>query len=370
PGYSAQEVRRIAGIDAGDRVSSDNLAHALQRLRKKYQKQERLLAELSVTQRVYHPENNTLEYTFDIVQGPVIGVKVEGTSLRKSVIKKYVPIYEENALDDDLLNEGSRNLRDYLQSKGYFDAQVDVTEKPESSADRRTVVFNIHTKERHKLVELALEGNRFFDRETLRERMETQRAGGLLLYGVFSQSLLVRDVQSIENLYRNNGFLQAKVTSQTQDDYLGKKGHIKVTIHIDEGPLTTVGKLTVEGNRAVAEPQIRELISTTQGQPYSEPNVIADQNQVTNYYFNQGFPNVRFESFAKPEPDVPNKMDLTYRITEGQQIFTDKILTSGLQHTKPFVVEREMAIHRGDPLSQNEMLETQRRLYDLGIFNS
>jgi len=370
PGYPDQEVRRIAGIDAGDRVSSNSLAHALQRLRKKYQKQDRLLAELSVKQRIYHPENNTLEYTFDIVQGPVISVRVEGASLRKSVIKKYVPIYEENALDDDLLNEGTRNLRDYLQSKGYFDAQVEVTEKHESSLERRTVIFDIQTKERHKLVELVLEGNRYFDRDTLRERMGTQRAGGLLLYGLFSQSMLARDVQSIENLYRDNGFLQAKVTSQAQDNYLGKKGHIRVAIHIDEGPQTTVGKLTIEGNKAVSEAQIRDLISTTHGQPYSEPNVIADQTQVTNHYFNQGFPNVRFESFAQPEPGVPNKMDLTYRITEGQQIFVDKILTSGLQHTKPFVVEREMAVHGGDPLSQDSMLETQRRLYDLGIFNS
>ncbi|HEV3316839.1 MAG TPA: POTRA domain-containing protein, partial [Candidatus Angelobacter sp.] len=71
PGFSPDEVRGIGGIDAGDTVSSNNLASALRRLRKKYQKQDRLVAELSVTQRIYHPENNTLEYTFDIVRGPV-----------------------------------------------------------------------------------------------------------------------------------------------------------------------------------------------------------------------------------------------------------------------------------------------------------
>ena len=202
---------------------------------------------------------------------------------------------------------GSRNLRDYFQSKGYFDAQVEVKEMQEPSPDRRTVVYSIHLKERHKLVELTVEGNHYFDRETLRERMETQRAGGLLLYGLFSQTNLARDVQSIDNLYRANGFLQAKVVSNVVDDYQSKKGHIKVTIHIDEGAQTTVGKLTIEGNQAVSETQIRELVSTTQGQPYSQPNVVTDQNQVTNYYFNRGFPGVRFESFAKPEPDVPNK---------------------------------------------------------------
>jgi outer membrane protein assembly complex protein YaeT len=369
PGFSADEIRRISGIDAGDHVSSNSVAGALRRLRKKYQNRDRLLAEVSVRPQ-FHPENNTVDYTFGIVQGPVVTVKVEGASLHKSQIKKYVPIYEENAVDDDLLNEGSRNLRDYFQSKGYFDAEVEVNQKQEPAQDRITVVYTVHPKERHKLVELALEGNHYFDRETVRERMETQSAGGLLLYGLFSQANLARDVQSIENLYRANGFLEAKVVSKVEDDYKGKKGQIKITIHIDEGAQTTVGKLTIEGTQAVSEAKIRELVATTSGQPYSEPNVISDQNQVTNYYFNQGFPEVRFESFAKPEPDVPNKMDLTYKITEGQQVFVDKILTTGLLHTRPFVVQREMAVEPGGPLSQNAMLETQRRLYDLGIFNA
>ncbi|HEV3036331.1 MAG TPA: outer membrane protein assembly factor BamA [Candidatus Angelobacter sp.] len=370
PGFSADEVRRISGIDPGDRVSSGSVANALRKMRRKYQGRDRLLAEVSITQRQFHPENNTLDYTFGIVQGPIVKVKVEGASLRQSQIKKYVPIYEENAVDDDLLNEGSRNLRDYFQSKGYFDAQVEVNQKQEPAFDRITVTYTIHPNERHKLVELALEGNHYFDRETLHERIATRKAGGLLLYGLFSQANLARDVQSIEESYHANGFLQAKVVSNVEDNYEGKKAHLKITIHIDEGAQTTVGKLTIEGNQAVSEATIRQLISTTQGQPYSEPNVVADQNQVTDYYFNQGFPEVHFESFAAPEPDAPNKMDLKYKISEGQRVFVDKILTSGLLHTRPFVVQREMTVQPGGPLSQDLLLLTQQRLYDLGIFNA
>lgn len=368
PGLPDDEIRRISRIDARDHVSSDSVAVALQRLRRKYQRLNRLLAEVSITKREYHPENNTLDYTFDIVQGPLVIVKVEGAGLRQSQVKKLVPIYEENAVDEDLLNEGSRNLRDYFRGKGYSDTQVEVSQK--SEAARITVAYTVHTNELHKLVAVVLEGNRYFNHETVRERMEIQPAGGLRLKGSFSQANLARDVQNIENLYHANGFLQAKVVSQVVDDYEGKKGNIKVTIHIDEGVQTKVGKLAIEGNKAVSEDEVRQLISTTPGQPYSEPNVVADQTVVTNYYFNHGFPEVRFESFATPEPADPNKIDLKYKITEGQQVFVDKILTTGLAHTRPFVVEREMSVQPGSPLSQDAMLETQRRLYDLGIFNS
>jgi outer membrane protein assembly factor BamA len=47
----------------------------------------------------------------------------------------------------------------------------------------------------------------------------------------------------------------------------------------------------------------------------------------------------------------------------------DKVLYSGLHYTKGFVVQREMKIQPNGPLSQQQMLDSQRRLYDLGIFN-
>jgi len=37
-----------------------------------------------------------------------------------------VPLYAEGAADEDLLQEGRRNLRDYFQSQGYFNADVEV----------------------------------------------------------------------------------------------------------------------------------------------------------------------------------------------------------------------------------------------------
>ena len=40
-----------------------------------------------------------------------------------------------------------------------------------------------------------------------------------------------------------------------------------------------------------------------------------------------------------------------------------------MNHTRPFVVQRELQVKSGDPLSQIDMLQTQQRLYDLGIFS-
>jgi outer membrane protein assembly complex protein YaeT len=368
PGYSPEEVRSIAKLRSRDKVTAARLTRALQRLRKRFQKRERLEAQVTMTQRVYHPETNLLDYTFEINRGPVVDVKVEGAKLRRGLVKRFVPIFEESAVDEDLLNEGARNIRDYFQTKGYFDVKVTYEQKQDPGAERRDVIFHIERNQRHKLAELTLQGNHYFRREDLREQMIMQPAGGLLLYGLFSQSIMTRDVQSIENLYRNNGFLQVKVTPEVQDNY-GKKGHIRVGFNIVEGAQTVVGKLTIEGNEALPEGQIRGMITASEGQPYSDFMVIADQTVILDGYYNLGFPKVRFEYTTQPEANAPNKIDVTYRLTEGAQVFVDKVLIAGLNFTRPFVVEREIKIGGGDRMSQRQMLDSQRRLYDMGIFN-
>jgi outer membrane protein assembly complex protein YaeT len=368
-GYPAAKILDIAKMHSGDGVTSARITRALQRLRKRYQKDNRLEAQVSIREGAYHEDTQRLDYTFHIERGPRVDIAVEGANIRRGLLKKYVPIFEENAVDDDLLNEGRRNLRDYLQTKGYFDANVEFDYRENSEEDRTAIVFDIDRGERHKFDKLEINGNKYFDATTLRERMRIEPASLLLFYGRFSPTLLTRDVQSIENLYRANGFQQVKVASDVRDDVNGKSGLMHVIINIEEGPQTLVSKLNLEGNTHVSEEKIRSMVDTQEGQPYSEVNIAKDRDTVTNYYFNLGFPDMKFEYTTRPADAGPNQMNVSYRVVEGEQRFVNKVIVNGLQNTRNFVVDRELRVHSGDPLDQSAMIDTQRRLYDLGIFN-
>src|SRR5262249_4906550 len=269
---TGEEIRKITKLKQGNRVTAGQATKALQRMRKHLQKRGHLEAQVVLTQRVYHPQSNSLDYTFEITPGPVNNVRVEGAKLRRSRMKKLIPVFEENAVDEDLLNEGRRNLTDYFQTKGYFDVKVSVSQK-ELGPEKREVIFHVEKGERHKFVDLVINGNTYFRREDLRERMQMQPAGGWLVHGLFSQAILERDIVSIENLYQSNGFLQVKVTSEVNDDYQGQAGHFQVVLNIAEGPQTTVGKLTIEGNTALSEAEIRNLIGAQEGQPYADVTI-------------------------------------------------------------------------------------------------
>ena len=308
PGYTPAEVRNLAGLQPGHTVALDRVTRALQRLRKKYQKQQRLEAQIAVTDRIYHPESNTLDYVLNVVRGPVVDLRVEGAGLSRGQLGTFIPIYEENAVDDDLLNEGRRNLRQYFQTLGYFDVEVNVQREPEPEKDLLRIVYIVERGARHKLTDVAIDGNKYLQTDDLRDTMQVQPAGILLSHGRFSQDMLARDVQNLEAQYHNNGFQQVKVTPEVADDYKGEKNRMAVFVHIAEGPQTRVGKLTIAGNNTIPATEL-PLLATEEGQPYSDANVASDRDSVLNYYFNNGFPDVQLEVATKPEPESPHRME-------------------------------------------------------------
>ena len=369
PGYSQGQIQDIAKMHPGNAVSVQRVSTALDRLRKKYQKQNRLLAQVSVSRKSYREQQNVVDYTFDIVPGPKVQVIAEAFKIKRGVLKQNVPIFEENAVDEDLLNEGRRNLVNYLQSRGYFDAKVEQKEHADAEGNSLQIVYVIDPGARHKLIKLAFTGNKYFLTERLRARMQVHPAARFESRGRYSQALLSADIRGLEDLYRANGFQQIKITSTVIDDYKGHENDLGLTISVDEGPQTLVGAFHMEGNQAFPEGQLTSYINTAAGQPFSEFNIAQDRDNLLNYYFNHGFPRASFEAAAKPMPGESNRMDVTFKIHEGEQVFVDQVFVSGLNFTKPSIVQRELQVKSGDPLSQIDMLQTQQRLYDLSIFS-
>ncbi len=365
PGYSAGQVEDLANLHPGDFVSADRVTNALDRLRKKYQKQDRWLVQVSMAQKVYQEKSNTVDYTLNIDPGPTVEIETEGFKLSRGVLKRNVPVFEENALDDDLLNEGRRNLLSYMQGRGYFDATVQFRKFGMRSNHVR-VVYQINSGPLHKLVKVILSGNKYFPDDTLRGILQIQPEGRVFSRGRYSQKLLSSDIASLESLYRSNGFQQVKVTSKVVDNYLGGENQMEVELHIDEGPQTLVHSLEITGDESIPKNEL-PVLNTAPGQPFSDSNIAADRDILLTFYYNRGFPDATFEASAKPV--LKNSVDVTFQIHEGKQVFVNRVLVSGLKYTRPSVVQRQLQMKSGDPLSQIAMLRTQQSLYDLGIFS-
>lgn len=368
-GYSTSQIADMAKMHTGDPVTADRVTGALQRIRKKYVKQRRLLAQVSVAERHFLPETNQVDYTFRIEPGPTVDIAVEGYKIRQNILRKRVPVYEENALDDDLLNEGRRNLLDYMQTRGYFEAHVGVKKESNPEQNSLRAIYVIDPNIRRKLSKVVITGNKYFDQEILRNRMQVQPATRLISHGRFSQSMLASDIDGLKELYRANGFSQVQITNRVEDNYQGQEKQLAVHLEIEEGPQTLVSDVKVTGNQKVHSDELLSRIDTAPGQPYSDYKLAGDRDTILNYYFNNGFPNANLEISTQPVASAADRIQVTFTIREGEQFFVDQVLVSGLVHTRPSVVQRRLKVTPGSSLSQEDMLGTQARLYDLGIFN-
>lgn len=348
-------------------VTQTRVRQALQGVRSLYEKDDRLEARVTLDSLKYDPDANSARPTLRIDAGPRIEVRTIGAKLSEGKLRRYVPVFEEHAVDPDLLAEGARNLRDYFQSTGYFDADVEFKEQRVVN-DKAAIDYLVELGSRHRLMAIEISGNHYFNRETIRERMYLQPASFLQFpHGRYSENLLRRDEDSIVNLYQSNGFRDVKVTHRIEDGYRGKPLDIAVSLHIEEGPQTFIGELNVEGIEHLNQHEILGRLSSIRGQPFSEFNVAVDRDAILAQYFSSGFPKATFEWSSKPGAE-PNQMDLRYVIHEGERQFVRQVIYSGNKVTRNHLIDRNLTLNPGDPLSPTEITETQRRLYDLGVF--
>jgi outer membrane protein insertion porin family len=407
--YGNAEILSRSKLKQGAALTAARAQRATSRLRNFLVKKGHLNARAVVRRGAYDAKTNTIPLELEVTAGPLVRVAVAGAKFSGGELKKLVPVYQEGAVDTDLLEEGKRNIRERLERNGYFDAEVEygtstneVTLKSGHKGSEEVITYRVERGDRHLLRRIEISGNQYFDTELLRSRL-TIYPKGFGTQGRFSRRLMESDRDSMQNLYLANGFLEAKVDAQALDNYQGREGNLVIRFVVQEGKQTRVASLKIDGVHALKEDVLLGVAASTPGQPYSEFNVTTDRDNILALYFNDGFPEAKFTATAERvnEPEkksgaeaenvsgaqaagalrekaakAKNKetfadgfVNLVYRIEEGPQIRVRKILLTGYDHTRPGVIHREIRVKPEAPLREGEVVESQRRLYNLGVFN-
>ena len=373
-GLTLEEFRKKSKLKEGSRVTRETASNAMERLRKLYQKQDRLEATVTLQKQTYSEPRNQVDYNFHANQGPAVKVAVEGAKISKSRLHLLIPIYQEGTIDNDLLNEGVFNIRDYELQQGYFDSKVEVRVVGQGTTNE-SVIFTVDRGVKHKVIVVDLKGNKYFADDLLRERMRVQKANSYQRSGRYSPALVSGDVTAILALYRANGFDQAKITTDVKDVSAQpngkpvKSGEISVIYTIVEGLQQKFGAVSLNGVDGSRMQDVRALMNSQPGQPFSLVTLSGDRDTVLQYYLAHGFDQVKVEIRQGKESKDTDKTDVSLNVTEGQQVFVDKVLVSGVEKTRPKVVESQVLVHPGDPLDQSALLQTQRNLYNIALFN-
>jgi outer membrane protein insertion porin family len=369
-----QQFRKIAKLKEGSTVTANTVPRALAKLRKQYQKQNRLEATVRAGPETFNAATNSVNYQFQVNRGPVVRIDATGAKISQRDLRRLVPVYDEGAVDPDLLDEGDGNLRDHFQKQGYFDASVTHAVE-QAGPNRENIVYKVQLGTAHKVGSVTVTGNRYFDKSIVKERLAVQPADRANSHGIYSEQLLAQDVAAIEALYKSNGFGHVKVAPVVTDSDTmpgakkTKVSVVRVTYRIDEGVQQKIGQVKLIGVDKVSKVTLLEQMNTRPGEPFSLTTLAGDRLQLFDHYYRHGFSQVEISLQQHPDPLDPNRIDIDVRVHEGNPFYVNHVLVSGLHYTNPKVVDKVIEMKAGDPLNRNAILDTQRRLYNLALFN-
>ena len=356
----------VAGWKVGMQLTQARIERGLGRLHRFYLKHARYAANARIARRIPDVKLASEQLVVHVEAGPVIRARVVGTKIHSSQLKSVLPLYSEGLTDDLSLAAGQRNLEDILDRRGYYQSSVKWSRSVQP--DKVDVTYTATLGARGEFLGYSFRGQPPLAPPQLESTLQIHAADLLHRRGIFSHDMLAHDVQTITALFQVRGYLDAKVTPQLDFQHDNHPGDLFVTFLIDPGEITKVRNLVFAGVDPATDKKLLSLLTTKGGQPYSPANAEADRDSILTYFANRGYSQVTATWEAMPvTPD--HRIDLKFDVQPGAQERVERLIIMGAQHTRENVIDDQLTIAENKPLNQSQVVESQRRLYDLGLFN-
>ena len=363
-GLPSARLASLAGWKRGMHLTSVKVQRGVQRVHDYYAKQGRLEATVDAGRRVYYAAHNVENLAVTVRPGPLVRVHVEGARISTGTLKKVLPVYRDGLTDDLSLESGAHQIEEYLQRQGYFSARAKWRRivQPDAVA----IVYAISLGPQSDFLGFNFRGNRSISTDDLQPLVALlPKSFPSRMHGLFSPDLLDESVKRLTALYQSRGFLGAKVEPVLHNN---NERNLSVTFDIHEGRQTRVSQLRFQGVDDRTAGMLKTIVQALPGHPYSPVIAAKDRNMLLNYFVDSG----RNEAAVMPQdsPAGPYEVNVTYRIEPGPQDTIRNVVVIGNQHTRTGIIQRQLTIKAGQPLSQARLYDSQQRLYNLGLFNS
>jgi outer membrane protein insertion porin family len=302
------------------------------------------------------------DLTLTVSPGPRVRVVFTGDPLPSDRRAELVPVEREGSVDEDLLEDSSNRIEEYLRAQGYRDAAAPHT-REEVNGDL-VITFAVKRGQLYKVSTFEISGN-------VSIPLADFESGLRLRDGQpFSGARLDGDVQMIEDLYHRRGFASARVQSAVEivtPTPPPAQVPVAVRVVINEGARTIVDSVAFAGNQAVPEATLRARLKLQSGAPYVPGQLAVDRDAIQLAYQDLGYESATVD--ARPEfSQNDTHVAVTFVVREGPQVFVDHVLIVGNVRTSAGTIEQELQVKPGDPFSLSAINESQRRLAALGLF--
>ena len=247
-----------------------------------------------------------------------------------------------------------------LHAERYYLAHVDVS--IEEGDERRSVIFDVTRGPKGERVRLSFSGNEVLDDRALADALPRTDAREFFF-------LLERPAElerGIRLRYAADGYLDASTgTPSSRFDALS--GVLEVEVPVEEGALTTIVEIQVDPDLSIDSEKLLSEFGVDPGTPVDFPEIRRGQTRLRTLYRNEGFPDVKVRAALERSE---SGLNVRLLVEEGGRARVGDVVIVGNVRTHPSVIRNELTFRTNDPVRLIDFQETQKRLYDLGIYRS
>lgn len=293
---------------------------------------------------------------------------VGNTVFTDGKLAKECKLKSRGILSDANVLEARRNIEKYYQGYGYPDVTVEHRIQPTGQPGKADLIFVINEGSKNEVRKIRFEGVTAFTNAELKKEMKTKPKNWLSWLtkaGRFESDQLANDLDAILDYYRSKGYLRVSSPGIRREPV--GDGRVDIVIPIAEGEKYTVAGVGF-GRVTVFKPEeLYPALTLLAGDAYSSKKMRADTTMIRSYYGSRGYAD------AMVTPDIrdagPNRVAITYRITEGTRFRVGKVNIQGNVKTKDKVIRREGTLQPGDWFNSVELETTKARLTNLNYFS-
>ncbi|OHB58449.1 MAG: hypothetical protein A2173_08960 [Planctomycetes bacterium RBG_13_44_8b] len=240
-------------------------------------------------------------------------------AFKDKVLRQRIGPVAGDYLDPVLIEMGRKTIIDVYKKIGF--AFVNVTLNGEEFT-KGNVVYEIDEGQKVKIASVKFSGNENIKSSSLQKVIKARKRKWFYWPFYYSENTLAEDIEKLENLYYNKGFLDFSISTKTR--FSDDKSKAYITFVIDEGPIYRIEDIFITGNRTFDSQKLREKVQLQPGQVYLKRKAELDARTLAKFYHEYGFIDAEVAQWARFIPDV-NMVKVEFGITEGSQFKIGRI---------------------------------------------
>jgi outer membrane protein insertion porin family len=260
------------------------------------------------------------------------------------------------------INADVEKIKRLYTEKNYHNCTVtyEINDLENNQAD---IVFVVDEGDKIKIESIAFEGNTYFSDKKIKKTIETREKGFwsfITTSGDLDLTELDNDTLRIESLYKNNGFIDVKVSDPRVE--MGEES-ITIAFKIEEGSQYKTGEVDITGDILISKADLLEKMQSKKADLYNRELIRKDLLALSDFYANQGYANVNVSPLIQKE-EAAKQVNVTFKIDQGELVYFNRILITGNTKTRDKVIRRELAVKEQGRYS---MAGIQRSYRNLGV---